>query len=119
MSNTITPNYMSFSGAFRSLSRSNDLSSKEQSEVKGTIITVVATINYNEIGAGLNQSQTTTVPGASPGDLVLLGPIDFPTGYTVSAFVPSPNLVTVRIANNTAGPLTPGALVFSIAVVKP
>lgn len=110
---------MSFTGSFRALSKSNDLSGVEQSLVRGTLLSTTATLTYTQITAGLTQDQTATVSGASVGDIVVLGAPNLAAGYMHSGRVSATDTVSVRLANNTAGNLTPGALTFNILVIKP
>jgi len=110
---------MSFTGAFRGLSRTNDLSGLEQSLVRSTLLPLTTTLTYTLIGSNLTQDQTATVNGAVLGDFVLAVPTTaLAAGYGITAFVSAANTVTVRIDNSTAGGLTPGALVFNILVIK-
>jgi len=110
---------MSFTGSLRALSRTNELSGIESSLVKGTLVSTAPTLTYTSIGSNLTQDQTTTVSGASLGDIVLVGSPNLEAGLTVTAFVSAVNTVTIRIANSTAGAIVPGALVFNVLVVKP
>jgi len=110
---------MSFTGSFRALSRSNELSGIESSLVRGTLVSTAPTLTYTSIGANLTQDQTTTVSGASLGDIVLIGSPNLAAGLYAVGFVSAANTVTVRVANSTAGAIVPGALVFNVLVVKP
>ena len=110
---------MSFTGAFRALSNTNEISGVNKGVILGSCILTQPTLTYTSIGAGLTQDQTTTVSGASLGDIVWLGAPNLAAGYGFYGFVSAANTVTVRVANHTAGSLTPGALVFNVLVIKP
>lgn len=113
---------MSFTGSFRALSKSNDLSGTEGNLVRGTLIPVQTTLTYTSIATNVTQDQTVTVSGASINDFVMVGSpalITGNAGLNVTAFVSAANTVTIRITNSTAGSITPGALIFNILVIKP
>lgn len=111
---------MSFTGSFRALANSTDVSGNQRSVILGTAILTSPTLTYTSIGSNLTQDQTTTVSGASLGDIALVGTTTaLVAGLTLTAFVSAANTVTVRIHNATGGSITPGALVFNILVLKP
>lgn len=110
---------MSFTGSFRALANSTDVSGNQRSVILGTAILTSPTLTYTSIGSNLTQDQTATVSGASLGDIVLVGAPALVAGLTLTAFVSAANTVTVRLHNATGGGITPGALVFNVLVIKP
>lgn len=111
---------MSFTGSFRALANSTDVSGNQRSVILGTAILTSPTLTYTSINSNVSQDQTATVSGASLGDIVLVAPTTaLVAGLTLTAFVSAANTVTVRIHNATAGSVTPGALTFNILVLKP
>ncbi len=110
---------MSFTGSFRALANSNDVSGTQRSVILGTAILTTPTLTYTSIASNVSQDQTTTISGASLGDIVLVGAPALVAGLTLTAFVSAANTITVRLHNATAGAVVPGALVFNVLVVKP
>lgn len=111
---------MSFTGSFRALARSNDISGVEGSLVKGTLLSLQTTLTFPLIATNVTNDQTATVSGAVLGDFVLAAcTTALVAGLEVFAFVSAANTVTVRMGNATAGSITPGALIFNILVIKP
>lgn len=78
-----------------------------------------ATINPGAIVAQTVFSLAVTVTGAGVGDQVdLIPPAGIIAGVTWSAYVSAANTVTVRIANGTAGSITPASASWGILLRK-
>lgn len=110
---------MSFTGSFRALANSTDVSGNQRSVILGAAILTTPTLTYTSIASNVSQDQTTTISGASLGDIVLVGAPALVAGLTLTAFVSAANTITVRLHNATAGAVVPGALVFNVLVLKP
>ncbi len=63
--------------------------------------------------------QTFTVPGAKPGDAVIVTPPSQLAGVTIgSAYVSALNTVSVQFVNPTGGNLTPPAGVYKFTLIR-
>ena len=77
------------------------------------------TWNQASAAAGAAGSTTTSVPGAEPGDSVLVTPLAHTTGIVHSGIVSAPGVVTVRGQNVTSGAIDPAVTSFAVLVLRP
>lgn len=111
---------MSLSAFFTAIAtKSSDFSESDKRNRYNALISARATLTYTLIATNTSQDQTLTVAGAAVGDLILVGAPVLVAGLTVTTFVSAANTVTVRLHNATGGGITPGALVFNVALFKP
>ena len=80
-----------------------------------------ATVAWNQgsTGAGAASATTASIPGAQPGDAVLVTPFAQTTGIVYSGAVTATSTVTVRGQNVTTGSIDPAATTFSVLVLRP
>lgn len=78
------------------------------------------TLDFPSVAAGSFYEQITTVAGAADGDAVVVGVpsaiINLGTSFT--AWVSAPNVVTVKITNNSGGIIDPLPNTFNIRIIK-
>ncbi len=78
------------------------------------------TLDFTPVAAYQTQELTTTVSGAVDGDAVVVGipsaVINLNTSFT--AWVSAPNIVTVRITNNSLGVIDPLPNTYNIRILK-
>ena len=78
-----------------------------------------AAVNFASLAGHASNHKDIAVPGAEPGDLVLLGvPIARDPGVNYSAYVQAANKVRILAQNTTAGSIDPPVGVFHVAVLK-
>lgn len=78
-----------------------------------------ASLTFGAVASNGVAEQTITVTGAAAGDAVAVGaPAALETGLTFSAYVSAANTVTVRLHNNTAGPVTPAVATWRAVVLS-
>ena len=78
-----------------------------------------AAVDFANLAGHASNHKDIAVPGAEPGDLVLLGiPIAADSGVNYSAYVQAANKVRILAQNTTAGAINPAAGVFHVAVLK-
>ena len=78
-----------------------------------------AATDFPNLAGHASNHKDIDVPGAEPGDLVLLGiPIAADAGVNYSAYVQAANKVRILAQNTTAGAINPAAGVFHVAVLK-
>ncbi len=83
----------------------------------GAIISHSASITWTSIAANTTQEQTVTVSGASSGNNVDVTPASSPgTGLLWVAYISAANIVTVRMLNSTAAPVTPATVSWRVDV---
>ncbi len=80
-----------------------------------------ATITWNQASTVAWAGATTNadVPGAQPGDAVLVTPLAPTAGMVYSATVSAASAVTVRGQNVTASTIDPASTTFAIIVLRP
>jgi hypothetical protein len=84
-------------------------------------LTATATLDFPSTGGfGTSNILTITVTGAADGDAVVLG---IPSAAmaidgTYTAYVSSPNTVSIVFTNNTWGTLNPGSGTFRVTIIK-
>jgi len=78
------------------------------------------TLDFTSVGAGLFQELTTTVAGATDGDAVIVGVPSaiINLGASFTAWVSAPNVVTVKITNNSVGVIDPLPNTYNIRILK-
>jgi hypothetical protein len=82
--------------------------------------TRTATLDFGSIAAGASATLTISVPGAVPGDQVLLTPpSNFSAGLTVRGYSLSSNNVTVQAFNPTGSPIDPPSGTWRAMALKP
>ena len=80
-----------------------------------------ATVAWNQASTAAGAASTTTasIPGAQPGDAVLVTPFAQTTGIVYSGTVTAASTVTVRGQNVTASTIDPAATTFAVIVLRP
>lgn len=69
-----------------------------------------ATLDFPNISANTTAELTITVTGAVVGSAAVATPNGAPeSGLTWKAYVSAPNVVTIRVANVTTGPINPAS----------
>lgn len=81
---------------------------------------VTKTVTPASVGAAVSAEQAVTVPGAAPGDVVLVAPAATGNATSVGgiARVSAANTVQVPYVNTTAGALTPGAGSYTFIILR-
>ena len=81
--------------------------------------TVSAALSFGPLSNGTQDEKTVAVPGAVPGDVVLLGitPDAFVPTIGFQGYVSAPDVVTVRCTNIGGGSQSPSGT-FKVTVIK-
>jgi hypothetical protein len=69
--------------------------------------------------AGAAAVTTTSVPGAQPGDSVLVTPLTHTAGIVYTGIVSAKSVVPVRGQNVTAGAVDPASTSLAVLVLRP
>jgi hypothetical protein len=81
---------------------------------------VTANLDFDSTAANAISTQTVTVPGALPGDAVILGPpAGIEAGFLWAGFVSAADIVTIRLAKITSGTVDPAAANWTVRVIRP
>lgn len=78
------------------------------------------TLDFTSVPVNQSQELTTTVTGASDGDAVIVGVPSaiINLGASFTAWVSAPNVVTVKITNNSSGIIDPLPNTYNIRILK-
>jgi hypothetical protein len=83
------------------------------------VLQASAVINIASVAAAGTVTNTVAVPGALPGDLVVLGlPATVDAGIVFDARVSAADTVTLRAQNITAGAIDPASATYTFLVFK-
>ena len=85
-----------------------------------TANSAVVELTFGSIGADSSSVQSVSVPGAEPGDGVIVGlpAAGVPAGLVPVAWVSAAGTVTLRMTNVTSGALTPPAADYRLTAIR-
>lgn len=100
-----------------------NLNSFERTSPSGSVTRIKGqvTVDFASCGAAAVTIQTVTIPGALPGDVVLMSPPAGGLSVAVACctgYVSSPNTVKMPVVNPTAGALDPASAVFEYCLFR-
>ena len=80
-------------------------------------LTATSTLNFPSISAQTQSELTVAVDGAQVGDAVSIGsPSGLESGLSVTGYVSSLGVVTVRVVNSTSGAVNPASATWRVVV---
>lgn len=99
----------------------NPTSSRRSPSGKSTTITGDVTFDAASCGAAAVTIQTVTIPGAKPGDVILLAPPSAGLSVAVAigvGYVSAANTAKVPFINPTAGDLDPASATYTYTIIR-